>query len=72
MNAHTLIVFNRYSSRCVDGFALAKYYGSYMVLQRAPARPRIWGYADNIGDTVEVAIVGRETVTATATLGKYS
>ena len=55
-----------------DGFALAKYYSSYMVLQRAPARPRVWGYADNIGDTVQVAIVGRETVTATATLGKKS
>jgi hypothetical protein len=42
-----------------------------MVLQRSPVRPRIWGYADNVGDEVIVEIVDVETVTVTAALGKY-
>jgi len=38
------------------GFGLASYYSSNMVLQRPPARPRIWGYAGNVGDLVVVNI----------------
>ncbi|XP_060553645.1 sialate O-acetylesterase-like isoform X2 [Ruditapes philippinarum] len=33
---------------------MPKYYGNHMVLQRAPARAILWGYADVIGDTVSV------------------
>lgn len=53
-----------------DGFALAKYYSSHMVLQQSPVRPRIWGYADSVGDVVVVEIVDVETVTVTAAMGE--
>ncbi|XP_053388661.1 sialate O-acetylesterase-like [Mercenaria mercenaria] len=33
---------------------MPKYYSNHMVLQRAPARAILWGYADVIGDTVIV------------------
>jgi hypothetical protein len=42
-----------------------------MVLQRSPARPRIWGYADNVGDEIVVEIVDVETVRTTAVMGKF-
>ena len=32
----------------------ADIYGDHMVLQRAPRRAVLWGYADTIGDTVTV------------------
>jgi sialate O-acetylesterase len=35
-----------------EQFGLASYYASNMVLQRPPARPRIWGYAPNVGTQV--------------------
>lgn len=44
------------ASQCVPGFGLASYYSSNMVLQRPPARPRIWGYAVNVGDLIVVNI----------------
>lgn len=53
-----------------DTFGFASYYGSNMVLQEAPARPRIWGYWPDGTDTVTVEIVGVETVTATTGTSK--
>ena len=52
-------------------FGLAKYYASSMVLQRAPAKPRIWGYADMTGNVVAVTISGLQTVVANATDGTF-
>ncbi|XP_060573099.1 sialate O-acetylesterase-like [Ruditapes philippinarum] len=46
----------------------ADYYESHMVLQMAPSRAQIWGYATSVGDTVTVDLNG--TVAATATVAK--
>jgi sialate O-acetylesterase len=40
-----------------------------MVIQRSPARPRVWGYADTVGDSVTVQFGAIETVRATAVAG---
>ena len=40
-----------------------------MVLQRAPARARIWGYGFNVGDTVTVTISGGGEYQTTTTEG---
>ena len=38
--------------------SFASYYGSHMVLQQAPKRAQIWGYAENsqIGQSVELEV----------------
>ena len=37
-------------------FAFASYYGSTMVLQRAPAQATVWGYGYAVGDQVTLTI----------------
>jgi len=52
-------------------FELASYYASNMVLQRPPARPRIWGYAVNVGDAIVIELVtGSQKWTVSAVSGK--
>ncbi|XP_041352047.1 sialate O-acetylesterase-like isoform X2 [Gigantopelta aegis] len=43
----------------VSEIRFASYYGSHMVLQRAPNRAVVWGTASKIGDTVTVAVSGQ-------------
>ena len=39
-----------------DGFTWASHFGSHMVLQRAPQRAVVWGYAPKEGATVSVLL----------------
>jgi len=58
------------TAQCPAGFGVASYYGSNMVLQKPPARPRIWGYAANVGDEVVVDLTtGAQTLRVTAANG---
>jgi len=44
-----------------------------MVLQRPPARPRIWGYADNVGDLIVVTLeTGAQTLFDSAINGELN
>ncbi|KAL6478646.1 hypothetical protein MHYP_G00120790 [Metynnis hypsauchen] len=43
-----------------DGFSFASYYGDHMVLQRAPERAVVWGYATN-GTEVEIFLIGPQS-----------
>lgn len=54
------------NSQCAPEFRPASYYASNMVLQRPPARPRIWGYAASVGQQV---IVDIPTASQTLMLG---
>ncbi|XP_071115470.1 sialate O-acetylesterase-like [Haliotis cracherodii] len=44
-------------------FAFASYYSSHMVLQKAPKRATIWGYAANIGEEIIIKVSERGTYT---------
>ncbi|XP_048239870.1 sialate O-acetylesterase-like isoform X2 [Haliotis rufescens] len=44
-------------------FAFASYYSSHMVLQKAPKRATIWGYAANIGERIIIKVSERGTYT---------
>jgi len=58
------------SAQCQPGFGLASYYGSNMVLQRPPARPRIWGYASAVGLQIIVNLnPGAQTVFVNSVMG---
>ena len=50
------------------GFSFASYYADHMVLQREPAEAAIWGYANAVGDQVNVTIEveGLERIYSTA------
>jgi hypothetical protein len=54
---------------------MPNYYSDHMVLQRAPARAILWGYADVIGDTVKIVMNGvkieQTTVQRSTKNGKY-
>jgi sialate O-acetylesterase len=57
-------------AQCDPAFGLASYYASNMVLQRAPARPRIWGYAPAVGQDVIINLnSGAQTVFVTSYAG---
>ncbi|KAL7878367.1 hypothetical protein AOLI_G00093410 [Acnodon oligacanthus] len=43
-----------------DGFSFASYYGDHMVLQRAPERAVVWGYARS-GTEVEISLIGPQS-----------
>ena len=67
--------FKRFAHKFIlDGFCkirFASIFGDHMVLQRAPKRAIIWGYADIIGDSVTVlkngVNLGHTTVNRNAT-----
>ena len=48
-----------------ENFAFAGTFGDHMVLQRAPARARVWGYGFNVGDTVTVSLDGGAAIETT-------
>ena len=52
-----------------ENFAFARTMGDHMVLQRAPARARVWGYGFNVGDTVSVSLDGGDPIETTTVEG---
>lgn len=56
-------------AQCDPAFVLAKHYASNMVLQRAPARPKFWGYASAVGQDVIVHVDGAQTLITTTFAG---
>jgi len=57
------------SAQCAPGFRVASYYASNMVLQRPPARPRIWGFGSVVGEQVIVNLnTGAQTVVTNSVL----
>lgn len=61
-----------YTSDAAQTLRFANYYGSHMVLQMAPKRAHVWGYASTIGDTVNVILNGSNVINATVTQGSES
>ena len=57
---HEDLHWQRYT---ISEFSFAGYYGNHMVLQKAPKRSFIWGYADIAQDAVNVTLTGFDTVT---------
>ncbi|XP_046574663.1 sialate O-acetylesterase-like [Haliotis rubra] len=53
----------------VKPFSFASYYGDHMVLQKAPQRTTIWGYAAKEGETITLTISGNGQVTTTSFIG---
>ncbi|XP_071113690.1 sialate O-acetylesterase-like [Haliotis cracherodii] len=47
-------------------FSFASYYGNHMVLQKAPQRTTIWGYAAKEGETITLSISGKGQVNTTS------
>ncbi|XP_067675204.1 sialate O-acetylesterase-like [Haliotis asinina] len=50
-------------------FAFASYYGDHMVLQKAPQKTTIWGYAAKDGETITLSITGKGQVTTASFIG---
>ncbi|XP_071114953.1 sialate O-acetylesterase-like [Haliotis cracherodii] len=50
-------------------FGFSKSYANHMVLQQAPKKSTIWGFASNVGETVTVHISGKGSVTTTTRHG---
>lgn len=48
-----------------SALSFASYYGDHMVLQKAPKRSQVWGYADTEGTTVTVTLSGYPPVNTT-------
>jgi len=65
-----LVLLDTAFGQCPPQFGVASYYASNMVLQGPPARPRIWGYAVNVGDQIIVNLnTGAQTVSVNAVMG---
>ncbi|XP_071113686.1 sialate O-acetylesterase-like [Haliotis cracherodii] len=47
-------------------FSFASYYGDHMVLQQAPRKAAIWGYASKEGETITLSISGKGEVNTTS------
>lgn len=56
LSAFLLGLASSVSGQCDPQFGLASYYASNMVLQRPPVRPKIWGYAPQVGQDVIVHV----------------
>ena len=63
-----LVHYYVYSESDVGQLEFASYYSSNMVLQRAPTRPVIWGYAIQEGDTV-ILNIDQQNYTVNASTG---
>ncbi|XP_067675338.1 sialate O-acetylesterase-like [Haliotis asinina] len=50
-------------------FAFASYFGDHMVLQQAPKKATIWGYAAKEGEEITVSISGKGQVNTTSFIG---
>ncbi|KAL3884163.1 hypothetical protein ACJMK2_030383 [Sinanodonta woodiana] len=50
---------------CASGISFARSYGNHMVLQGAPNRAVLWGFAHKIGDIVHVSLNNHEVTTTT-------
>lgn len=48
-----------------SALSFASYYGDHMVLQQAPKRSQVWGYADTEGTTVTVTLTGFPSINTT-------
>ena len=59
--------FYVYVSDAANTLKFANYYQSHMVLQKAPQKAVLWGYASTLGDTVTVKLNGRLVTHVTVT-----
>ncbi|XP_046565957.1 sialate O-acetylesterase-like [Haliotis rubra] len=57
------------SSVEAGSFSFSKSYANHMVLQQAPKKATIWGFASHVGETVTVQISGKGSVTTTTRHG---
>ncbi|XP_045196973.2 sialate O-acetylesterase-like [Mercenaria mercenaria] len=62
-----ILFFETHNAYGAGTLRFADYYHSHMVLQMAPARAQLWGYAATVGDTVNVKLNGTNVGTATVT-----
>ena len=53
---------------CCLGIELGSFLADNMVLAREPLEARLWGWSDNVGETISVSIDGEEISEASATV----
>ena len=60
LNSCDLFLTSKYLS--APGLAFASYYGDHMVLQQAPKRAQIWGYANltDVGKSIILEVTDTE------------
>ncbi|XP_071113719.1 sialate O-acetylesterase-like [Haliotis cracherodii] len=66
VNVAALAVYSGRGTTAQRPFAFASYYGNHMVLQQAPQRTIIWGYAAKPGETITLSISGKGEVNTTS------
>ncbi|XP_046574662.1 sialate O-acetylesterase-like isoform X2 [Haliotis rubra] len=64
-----VLVVSVEGTTAVKPFSFASYYGDHMVLQKAPQRTTIWGYASKEGETITLTISGKGQVNTTSFIG---